>query len=87
MKRLHLPFLVAAAVVASVVGVTGVRADPLPKVQICHGTASATNPFVLITVSGNAADAQLAQTDSRQQSFVYDPSFPTCLDQFLGGPL
>jgi hypothetical protein len=84
-KRLHLPFLLAATIVASVVGVSGVRADPLPKVQVCHGTASATNPFVLIEVSGNALDAQLAPTDSRQQSFVYNPAFPTCLDQYLAG--
>lgn len=83
MKRLHLMLAVAAAVVASIAGVAGTRADSQGKAQVCHGTASDTNPFVLIDVSVNALPAQLAKSDSRAQSFLYDPTYPTCLAQFL----
>lgn len=31
-------------------------AAPAEKVWVCHGTASATNPYVAVNVSGNAAD-------------------------------
>ena len=82
MKRLHLMLVLTAVVVASIVGVTGAHAGQ-GKAQVCHGTASDTNPFVLIDVSVNALPAQLKDSDSRAQSFVYDPSYPTCLDQFL----
>jgi len=83
-KRLHLMLAVTAAVVASIAGVTGARADSQGKAQVCHGTASDTNPFVLIDVSVNAVPAQIALTDSRMQSFVFDPTqFASCWDQFL----
>jgi ABC-type sugar transport system substrate-binding protein len=82
-KRLHLLLVTVAAVVAAVAGVAGARADSDGKVTICHGTASATNPYVAITVSVNAEDAQYAPTDSRYPSFQYDPTFPDCLTQFL----
>jgi len=84
-KRLHLLLVVAAAAVASVAGVAGARADNAGKVTLCHGTASDTNPFVQITVSANAVPAQMMDTGQREQTFQYDPSFPTCLDQFLAG--
>ena len=83
MKRLHLMLAVAAAVVASIAGVTGARADSQGKAQVCHGTASDTNPYVLIDVSVNALPAQLKDSDSRAQSFLYDPAYPSCLAQFL----
>jgi hypothetical protein len=77
--------VVAAAAVASIGGVTGARADSDGKVVLCHGTAAATNPFVQISVSVNAVPAQMMDTGNRAQTFVYDPTFPTCLDQFLAG--
>ena len=83
MKRLHLMLVVAAAVVASIAGVAGARADSQGKAQVCHGTASDTNQFVQIDVSVNALPAQLGTTDARAQSFLYDPSFATCDAQFL----
>jgi hypothetical protein len=71
-KRLHLLLVLAAAVVASIVGVTGGRADPMSKETLCHGTASATNPFVVVTVSGNADAAQMMDTGNRAQTFPGD---------------
>jgi hypothetical protein len=82
-KRLHLLLVAAAAVVAGVAGVAGARADSAGKIQLCHGTASATNPFVLIDVSLNAVPAQMTDTGQREQTFQYDPTYPTCLEQFL----
>ena len=40
--------------VAAAAALNGAQADPAPKVTICHGTGSATNPYVIITVSKNA---------------------------------
>jgi hypothetical protein len=49
--------LVSAAVVSGVglgAALTGAGAEPAPKVTICHGTGSASNPYVKITVSENS---------------------------------
>jgi hypothetical protein len=82
-KRLHLLLVLAAAVVASIVGVTGGRADPMSKVLLCHGTASATNSWVVIDVSGNALPAQTADNPAREITFQFYPDqFTSCADEF-----
>jgi hypothetical protein len=42
----------AAVLAAALAGPAG--AEPAPKVLLCHGTASETNPYVLVSVSENA---------------------------------
>lgn len=44
----------AAFMMASSIGAGIAVAAPAPKVTICHGTASSTNPYVEITVSENS---------------------------------
>lgn len=57
-------FLLVLAVVA--VGSSGFaaagQASKADKVQICHGTASGSNPYVLISVSGNALAGHFGKT-------------------------
>lgn len=62
--------LTAAFAVAMIAGIatpllaTGAaEAVPAGKVTICHSTRSATNPFVVITVSENAKAAHGAHHD------------------------
>ncbi len=48
--------LLAAAAFGVAVGVStpAAMADPAPQITICHGTASATNPYAEITVSASS---------------------------------
>lgn len=52
MRRIAFTTLAAAA--CSTALVAGAAAAPADKVQLCHGTASPSNPYVLISVSENA---------------------------------
>jgi hypothetical protein len=47
-------FLVAAFAVG-VIAVPSAFSAPVAKVTVCHNTGSATNPVVIIEVSGNGA--------------------------------
>jgi len=93
MNHLRRTVAVVAPLVATVVvAVTSAQADPAKKVLICHGTGSATNPYVLIDVSGNSDPARLDDTvgQSRNLDFPYDGSSPSCQAQLAGaggGPL
>jgi|GEM_PF-6810238 len=55
-----------------------VSAETTNKVLLCHDTSSETNPSVLISVSLNAVDAQLAQ-GSTLAVVLPDGSY-TCTD-------
>lgn len=56
MRKLVTAVISAGVVVGAGVGasLSGAGASPAPKVTICHGTGSASNPYVKITVSQNS---------------------------------
>ena len=54
-KKMTVTALAATLLMAA--GVTSASAARAPKVTICHATGSASNPYVEITISQNAADA------------------------------
>ncbi len=84
MKRLH-SLVLSAAVLATLAGTAAADPSPAKKVQICHGTASATNPWVLIDVSVNSDPVRLDDTagQSRNADFAYNPAYPDCLTEYL----
>ena len=61
------------------------------KVLLCHGTASATNPYVLISVSPNALQGHFDGTApghgaNNAPDMIYDGVSATCEAQAEGNP-
>lgn len=59
MRRSVRSTIVAAAAVGSLCIGVAAQAGGGDKVRLCHGTASATNPYVLISVSESALEGHL----------------------------
>ena len=59
-SRLRTAFGVAAVLAAVFAGVGGAASDD--KIEICHGTASDTNPYVLISVAPSAVNGHFDGT-------------------------
>ena len=54
--------LLAALVLTAIGGATNASATQDHKVRLCHGTASDTNPYVLITVDEHALKGHFDET-------------------------
>jgi hypothetical protein len=64
MKRTTRSLLAVTTVLGSLAVAVGAQAGgPADEVLLCHGTASATNPYVLISVSANALQGHLDGTE------------------------
>ncbi len=86
MKSLMRRSLVVSALGALAVGV-GAQAGVADKVDVCHGTASAKNMYVLITIDVNGLNGHLDGTDpghgwKNYPDMVYDPVYETCAAQY-----
>lgn len=74
-RRGVLKTLGAAALGAlGVVGLSRADAAPSGKVLVCHHTGSASNPYVLISVSANAAPSFAARGDTVNPDLTSDPN-------------
>jgi opacity protein-like surface antigen len=73
----------AGALAAAVAAQAGAPAD---KVSLCHGTASDTNPYVLIHVSENALQGHFDGTApghgwQNAPDFLFNPKYASCEEQ------
>ena len=84
MRRINRITLAVMACALCGVGVTAAaQASNAGKVLICHGTASASNPYVLISVSENAAATHL---DGHGANNYPDFLLPEGRSDCSGGP-
>lgn len=73
------------------VAVTAQAGGPAGKVMLCHGTASATNPYVLISVSENALQGHFDDGMAPGHGWRNAPDlllpagYATCEDALGGG--
>ena len=79
--------VVASALGALAVAVAAQAGGPADKVLLCHGTASANNPYVLISVSENALQGHFDGTapghgEQNAPDFLLPDGSATC----AGGP-
>ena len=93
MRRITRSSLVAASAVAALaVAVAAQAGGGADKVLLCHGTASVTNPYVLISVSENALQGHFDGTAPghgwrNAPDFLLSAIYATCEDALAGGEL
>jgi hypothetical protein len=83
-------FFAASALGALAVAVSAQAGGPADKVMLCHGTASATNPYVLISVNANALQGHFDGTAPghgwrNAPDFILPAGYATCEDTLGGG--
>jgi ABC-type sugar transport system substrate-binding protein len=93
MRRITRSSLLAVGAAGALAAAVAAQAgDSTDKVYICHGTASDTNPYVLIHVSMEALPAHLGGHGFQNaKDFIFDVSdaqHPSCAEQADddGGP-
>jgi len=91
MRRITRSSLVAASALGALaVAVAAQAGGAAEKVLLCHGTASAKNPYVLISVSENALQGHLDGTApghgwQNAPDFKLNDGYATCADQLADG--
>lgn len=91
MRRTARASLVAATtLVALALAAAAQAGDDAEKVLVCHGTASETNSYVLISVSANALEGHFDGTEPghgwrNAPDMLFDPTFATCAEQAAAG--
>jgi hypothetical protein len=68
----------ALVATSSLIAAVGAQADPGGKSGVCHGTASAKNPMVMINVSDNALPALLSGGKQRKADDALANADGTC---------
>ncbi len=88
MRRMIRSSLVAAGAFGAF-AVAAQAGGPADKVLLCHGTASAKNPYVLISVSENALQGHFDGSAPghgwrNAPDFLLLPGYASCEDQLAG---
>ncbi len=94
MSHLHRAIVLTATLLGTLAAGTVAQAGNGNEVLLCHGTASATNPYVLISVSENALNGHFDGSEpghgwQNAPDFLFDPTYGSCAEQFadMGGTL
>jgi hypothetical protein len=83
--------LVAAGLLGTLAVAVSAQAEgPAGEVLLCHGTTSATSPYVLISVNANALHGHLRGGEpghgwQNAPDFLLPAGFATCEDALGGG--
>jgi hypothetical protein len=90
MRSVRRTLLIAVSAIGALAATVGAQAGGVAgSVTLCHGTASAKNQYVLITVSESALGGHLDGTDPghgwrNYPDMIYDTDFATCEAQYDG---